>query len=414
VTGNTENVPPPEYWKELEREFAGLQLDWVHQRSDDRVTELTADAAPPPQSAAQKLLDRIASDGWFEKVTRRTCPNCDSPLTDQQAAEPMCPFCGQPFSDHHGGVTIQVVYVRHLEASRSVDWVVAVHGMNTRGAWQEAFSWLLATTWGRSVPVAVYKYGIVIAGVVMPWRRRTLQRQLRQKIATLRDQAIAHGFSGKPDVIAHSFGTWLIGHILEDELQRTQPEQLRFGRVILTGCVLRPDFDWNCLEQAGLVEAVMNHYGTADPVVPLAHPIIFDSGPSGRRGFDSGGVLNIRAAGLGHSDLFKKRLDSSYSDYWKPFLTLPAEELGQHIPDRVDPTKRWRELPWPLRGTLFPIPALLFIAAVIALLVTVAGRGLWAIWVVPVAAAAFGVAGLLLLGIATAGVLLWRKLRLAS
>jgi hypothetical protein len=79
--------------------------------------------------------------------------------------------------------------------------------MKTAGAWQEAFSWHLATTWGRGVPVAVYKYGIVVAGVIMAWRRRELVRQFRNKVAVLRDEARAQGYSGNPDLVAHSFGT---------------------------------------------------------------------------------------------------------------------------------------------------------------------------------------------------------------
>jgi hypothetical protein len=48
------------------------------------------------------------------------------------------------------------------------------------------------------------------------WRRRKLQSQLRVKLAALEKEARHLGFKGKPDVVAHSFGTWLIGHLLED------------------------------------------------------------------------------------------------------------------------------------------------------------------------------------------------------
>lgn len=277
------------------------------------------------------------------------------------------------------------------------DWVVAIHGMNTTGAWQEAFTWLLSTTWGRSVPVAVYKYGIVIAGVIMAWRRRKLRDNLRDKLAVLREQAEKQGFSGKPDVIAHSFGTWLFGHLLENELERKSEERLNFGRIILTGCILRPDFDWKRIKDAKLVEDVLNHYGTKDRIVPLAHATIWDSGPSGRRGFDSDQVLNICAEGCGHSDLFsiskyvKKKKDKteysndagevsylefSYIRYWRPFLTLPRKELSC-IPDRVEPLEKWRQLPWPFRGTIFPFIALPFTLALMTIVATSVGGYLW-------------------------------------
>jgi hypothetical protein len=55
--------------------------------------------------------------------------------------------------------------------------------------------------------------------------------------------------------------------------------------------------------------------------VPLAHFTIIESGPSGRRGCDGDQVLNIRAVGFGHSDLFSidKRLGNGLT-YLAPLL----------------------------------------------------------------------------------------------
>jgi hypothetical protein len=311
------------YWDSLPR---SRHVDRLRTLFDARVSEFNATMLPPPESAAIALLERVAADGFLRREAR------------QNEEEP-----GEE----------EIVYVRTIAPSRVVDWVIAIHGMNSTGEWQESFGWQLSTTWGRSVPVAVYKYGIVIAGVIMAWRRGRLREGLRRKIAVLREEAEARGFSGKPDLIAHSFGTWLFGHLLERELTRQDP--LQFGRVILTGCVLRPDFDWKRLQDAGLVEDVLNHYGTGDGVVPFAHATIRDSGPSGRRGFDGDAVINVRAEGFGHRELFSvAQLERSYTTYWRPFLTLPREEL-RGLPDIVDPAKRWRPWPWPLRGTLFPL-----------------------------------------------------------
>jgi hypothetical protein len=371
------------------------QLDQLKLLSDRRLNEFEPSALPPPQDSAMMLLDRVAADGWLDKIQRRRCPNCAIELADVAASEALCPECGEAFSQH-GGVVTETVYVRMLAPSRDVDWVIAIHGMNTAGAWQEAFSWLLGTTWGRSVPVAVYKYGIVVAGVLMAWRRRKLQRNLRDKLAALRKEARAQGYTGNPDLIAHSFGTWLVGHLIEDELTRKPEEQLKFGRVILTGCILRPDFDWKRIRDAALVEDVLNHYGTKDAIVPLAHAAIWDSGPSGRRGFDGDQVLNVRAAGYGHSDLFAidkwvvngtafqvstgatgsaNHLEHSYRRYWRPFLTLPRQEVAG-LPDRVNPQTPWRPLPWPFRGTLFPFLVLPLLLALLMMLAAGVGDAL--------------------------------------
>jgi len=428
--GSTSVIPPADYWVHLARVVPVPQVRQLQQQSDERVNEFSPDGLGPPKAAATELLERVAADGWLEPTRRQRCPNCEEELSADEAAQPQCPHCGDAYSEH-GGVSVETVYVRALGPDRDVDWVVAIHGMNTTGAWQETFSWHLGTTWGQSVPVAIYKYGIIIAGVIMAWRRCLLRDNLREKLVALRDEAHAKGFEGRPDVIAHSFGTWLLGHLLREELKRKPSEQLKFGRIILTGCILRPDFDWTILKEAGLVGDVLNHYGSKDRVVPLAQLTIWDSGPTGRRGFDSDQVLNIRAEGCGHSDLFSTKkcvvngkclqrctgragemsqLEHSYKRYWRPFLTLPREELHK-LPDLANPATPWTQLPWPLRGTLFPVVALPLILALIALLVAAGGRGLWEARVAFVYVAMISAIGLSLILLATAITALWRRLR---
>ncbi|MCG8604145.1 hypothetical protein MJD09_03985 [bacterium] len=428
--GSTSIVPPADYWTYVASILSPRQIDVLRELSDKRLNEFTPNALPPPKDTAIELLDRVTDSGWLEREQRHRCPRCEYDLTKQDAEQPECPKCGEAYSQF-GGVTCETVYVRNLERSRDVDWVVAIHGMNTTGAWQEAFSWHISTTWGRSVPIAVYKYGIVIAGVIIAWRRRRLLRDLRDKLAALRHEAHAQGFSGKPDIIAHSFGTWLFGHLLLNELTRKSKEQLKFGRIILTGCVLRPDFDWKRMKDIGLVEDVLNHYGTKDSIVPMAHVTIWDSGPSGRRGFDGDQIINIRAEGYGHSDLFSikkcvvngksfqtctsdagemSHLEHSYKRYWRPFLTLPRQEL-YGLPDRVDPATKWRHLQWPLRGTVFPFFALPCVLVLIGFVVASIGKGLWEIRKVLTIVASVSAAGLASMVAAIAIMALWRRLR---
>lgn len=416
--GSTKIPPPSEYWAFLTQELPGPQTERLKEQSDQRHSEFTTGDLPAPEADALALLIRFASDGWVERRERHLCRECGEELNAQDITAPVCPRCGKSFREH-SGVVDETVFLRELSAVRSVDWVVAIHGMNTSGAWQEAFSWKFSTTWGRSVPVAVYKYGFVVVGVVLAWRRRKFQRELRTKLAALKDEARAQGFLGNPDVIAHSFGTWLFGHLLEDELKRSEADRLQFGRVILAGCILRPNFDWKNIREAHLVEDVLNHYGTADRVVPLAHVTIVESGPSGRRGFDGDQVLNIQAVGFGHSDLFSIEkhdekgltyLANSYQKYWRPFLTLPSEELAV-LPDRKDPEQLWRQFPWPLRGTLFPFLVLPLVLTLLCLLAAWIGAPLWG-WRTPLLDfVGITTSGLVLLLACAATVSLWRHWR---
>ena len=109
---------------------------------------------------------------------------------------------------------------------------------------------------------------------------------------------------------------------------------LKFGRVLLAGCILRPDFDWQKHIDNKRVEAVLNHYGTADIPVRIAHWFIPDSGPAGRIGFSKPGPLNVPAEGYGHSEFFaleKLRAILTDGGVWERFLTLPTESLRELI-----------------------------------------------------------------------------------
>ena len=431
-TASTRIVPPTVYWEHLAETFPGTSVKAMERLSNDRLNEFRVGDLPPPPD--NRLLEAMAIDGWVQREMRTACPNrqCNHEPTDEDIASGHCPVCDTVITGENTQVT---VYVRDLTPTRGVDWVVVIHGMNTKGVWQEEFSWFLGTTWGRSIPVAIYKYGLVIAGVIMAWRRRTLQKRLRTKLAQLRAQARAQGFGETPDVIAHSFGTWLLGHLLRDELKPKVLDPLHFGRIILTGCVLRPDFEWNDVREKGLVKEVLNHYATKDPIVPLAHWTIWDSGPSGRRGFDGTDVINIRAEGLKHSDLLSvdrcilngrqrrpcppngargsRHLDHTYERYWRPFLTLPPEEL-QNLPDISPPTTPWRQAPAPLRGTVFPVVALPLTGALLALLASwVGGQVARASYLLAWIAGVAGV-GLLVLLIAIGSTLGWRRIRGAT
>jgi len=267
-------------------------------------------------------------------------------LTDDETQSEACPNCHQQYAEY-GGVQATDTFLYQEARSRDVAWVLALHGMNTRGPWQEEFNWRVSTAYGRSVPVAIYKYGRVRPGAIWLPSLHHKVKQLVTRIQTLNGDTRENGFDGPPDVIAHSLGTWLIGHALQWN------PSIRVGRVILTGSILRPNFDWDQLLARGQVEAVLNHYGSRDFWAGIAHFVIPDSGPSGRRGFDAAAdVTQVCAEGFGHSDFFTtKNLKTVFDTVWRPFLT------GQISADISASTGSTGWLPWPwiFRATLVPI-----------------------------------------------------------
>lgn len=135
------------------------------------------------------------------------------------------------------------------------------------------------------------------------------------------------------------------------------------------GCILRPDFDWVTLVQRGQVDAVLNHFGTKDFWARIAHYVIPDAGPAGRRGFDfydrawpetlrpegQRRLFNVRAEGLRHSDFFQdaergSTLARLFAEVWQPFLTTRnADDLARALPAEW-PAERWRQARWPRRA----------------------------------------------------------------
>jgi len=249
--------------------------------------------------------------------------------------------------------------------------------MNTYGPWQEEFGWQLTQIYGYSLPVAIFKYGrILISPLLLLGQERYAQR-LAHRLRELFREMEDGGFGDRPDVVAHSFGTWLFARALD-----LAPE-LRFGRVVLTGSIVSPDFDWGRFLSGSSprVEAVLCHYGGRDSVVPLAQFFIPGSGPSGRRGFNSAGGPRQRLRHsfeptFGHSSYFADaNLKHVMTKVWGPFLTLPVDELEAWGDDPKHRTRRaWRRsrlglLSHAFKYATLALLALLLLASAAAFLV---------------------------------------------
>src|SRR5260370_35691176 len=78
----------------------------------------------------------------------------------------------------------------------------------------------------------------------------------RRKIEWFRKQYETHVKKGiVPSVIAHSFGTYVVGNAL------MKYDELRFDRIVLCGSILPSDFDSSSLIDSGRFNAVLNECG---------------------------------------------------------------------------------------------------------------------------------------------------------
>jgi hypothetical protein len=335
-------------WEGLQRQYATDLVDIIRSLFSNGgpfviSAETMASQTSRPEAEAEKLLDVLCPP--LTRISVLSCPNCKVVLGEDEAQLELCPECHQQHAEH-GGVQVGLTFAYHADRTRDVIWVLALHGMNTRGQWQEEFNWRVSRTYSRSVPVAIYKYGLVRPGAIWRPSLRLKTERLIAKIQALQGDSDENGFASPPDVIAHSLGTWLIGHALQSN------PSLTVGRIILTGSILRPDFDWAGLVARGQVEAVLNHYGTRDFWAGVAHFVIPDSGPSGKHGFNGeAGITQVAAEGFGHSDFFSpKNLTRVFSTVWQPFLTgridIESAAAGAYIP--------WRPTLWIFRATILP------------------------------------------------------------
>ena len=121
-----------------------------------------------------------------------------------------------------------------------------------------------------------------------------------------------------PSVVAHSFGTYILGHAL---LKYTH---LRFDKVILCGSILPCDFPWGGLIDRGQVQGVRNEYGVRDIWAEHVGWFIGQTGPSGKVGFRSEHERLLQEEfRYSHSEYFKA---GHMKRYWLPFLdaSLPV------------------------------------------------------------------------------------------
>ena len=320
---------------------------------EERVQFTVDDLLDTSGSTSQEiraLLDRLVTRGYLEAIQSLRCPRCSAELDAKAIHDRKCSACELEFED--GALPAEVrVYIREGPTSRDVLWAVAIHGMNTPGDWQQDVSWRLAQMYGYSIPFGIYKYGNIKLSPLIPHRQRHHRDLLIEYMKKVRQEMAKQGKGERPDVIAHSFGTWLISEALKSD---TGADRLKVGRIILAGSIVRPDFDWKKLIEEDVVEAVLCHCALRDKPVRMAQFTIQGSGPSGTNGFnDRAGILHWDEPRFDHSDYFlESNLHHVMEEVWKPFLQRSAANSDN------PPTDARAKSPWkpsPFRFITHPL-----------------------------------------------------------
>jgi hypothetical protein len=208
--------------------------------------------------------------------------------------------------------------------------ICPLHGIRTLAAWQRGLSDLLARH-GWVCRLDRWSYGrFSILAFVTPWTREAKLGWLRRQYdAEVHDRRLTLARGRPPSVVAHSFGTYILGYTL------LRFDFIRFDKVILCGSILPPDFPWDRLIDRGQVQAVRNEYGVRDPWVRWVRWFVRGTGPSGAVGFTRE-----------HPRLEQEEFDFDHGEYfgldhmedrWVKFLDSPLPEVpraegGPRIP----------------------------------------------------------------------------------
>lgn len=316
-------------WEKANAEHPAALVSYLHALVHDydsfaKTADQIAEEVGCRPDEAENMLKELAKQGFINAEARVRCPDCKGPLDGDLAAGIECSVCHVTYNHNKKPPEQYTVYSKAGEQGRDVRWVLTVHGMNTRGAWQEEYTWRLAQLYGYAIPTAIYKYGNIKVSPFIPCRRRYYTSRLINSLKTYSAGSTDNGYGGCPDVVAHSFGTWLLYQALQED------SGIKVGRVILTGSIVSPDCDWKKLIDQGRVNAVLCHHAKKDFVCRLAQFGISRSGPSGYCGFvDRTNIVHHFESGFGHSDFFSPtNLEDVMKHVWGPFLQTPNTRLS--------------------------------------------------------------------------------------
>jgi WD40 repeat protein len=223
------------------------------------------------------------------------------------------------------------------------DILITVHGIRTFGQWQDRLKNLVRVE-NPDIIVETYGYGYFNAlAFFIPFFRwlavRAFQRRLRDLLKQQADAQVS--------IVAHSFGT----HIVAWGLRGLRADEMPHVRtLILSGSVLKSNFNWSSLFQTDRVQRVVNDCGLNDGILLLSQLFVPFNGMAGRfgfYGFTDDRLLNRYFRG-GHSHYFQPTgpdPDAFMRRWWLPLLA--HDEPVEHYDDR--------ESPGPLQGLKYAL-----------------------------------------------------------
>ncbi len=204
--------------------------------------------------------------------------------------------------------------------------VLLIHGIRTQADWQPMLVEILEET--GKIKVIPIKYGYF--DPFRFWLPGFTRRAPIKRVETLLRATRKKYPHARISVIAHSFGSYIIGRLLKEQVD------LELDRLILCGSVLPASYPWEEVVHKFIdgsnenILNVINEYGEKDTLPVWAKATSWGYGDSGTHGFGHVFVQD-RNHNIGHNEYLTRDFATTY---WKPFI-----ENGGYKPTKseVDP-----------------------------------------------------------------------------
>lgn len=202
--------------------------------------------------------------------------------------------------------------------------VVLIHGIRTDAVWEDLVAHKFRLITGLDVRPISYGYFDSFRFWVPFLTRDAPLKRIERELRAIRESNPSIPIS----VIAHSFGTYVIVRILDDN------PFLHLNWLILCGSIVPRAFRWDRIRKGQLEHPVINDCGQRDIWPILAQSASWGYGASGTLGFGSADAID-RYHPVTHSEFFTV---SFVKKYWIPLFATG---------EIVYPTQpRWKTIWW--------------------------------------------------------------------
>ncbi len=197
---------------------------------------------------------------------------------------------------------LEKVAITSRDARIKNTYVLLVHGIRTRALWECPVRATLEHAGLIAWPTSYSKLDVI--RFILPFRqlRQNAINRVKKELADLKRRAPSTAEVG---VIAHSFGSYIIGDLISSGYS--------FKAIAFSGSVLPTGFDFSTAGQA----LIVNEVGRLDVWPVLADRLALAYGATGTFGFNSGSVTDRIHASIDHSSSLTREFCSKY---WVPFF----------------------------------------------------------------------------------------------